>query len=336
MKRGFTTLLTTAIALVTLLNITSCSEETNVYEEWSQVYPGVDIYNRVITTNRIATDGVGVALKLAVLLEQAQLENITLTNGSDIAWSSMQNFTLPYNEVEYNLKEFLFGEDQKSSIVKSGDIYRVYFGVDSTFTSGYALDKLYRSGCYQIDTKGINLIETDSSNVWSITLATDNGMQFAESEQSSASIQSKSLNSAIWHDDNGVFSYYSTDYQAAYIIEDATYSLWNTYGSLKCDNFTDLTTDNILDTKLYHTVDSSTQGITLTGKDITYATGGVNYDVTPFVYQPFVTLLYVIEGLEEAQFDGEYNTEDYPSPYVMVEWLNDAPTIHYNDNIFQY
>ncbi len=322
------------VTVVTLCTLQSCLDSTS-NESWNGVTPGTELYNKAYLINNMAMDGVDIALKLATLLEQAEYENVTISDGVIDNWNDLDEFTLEYNLFNYGLKYFFFGEDEDVTISKSGNEYTIGYGQSyGNFVCGTSLDKLYRKGVYVIDTKGVKLSESSSSTAWSITVAPGETMEFATSTSSSALAEAVSLDSEIYYSGSGIFNFKSTNYQAQY-TNDTVISDWTVSGTYVFEDYEDdLTIDNILDLELSVSILAS--GTALSGDELEYGTGGIEQGFDPLVYQPFHSLLTIISGTEEVQFLSYYDIEEFPAGYVYLLWSSGDLVIYYNDYGYIY
>lgn len=322
------------VTTIMLCTLQSCLDSTS-NESWSGVTPGTNLYNKAYVVNNMAMDGVDLALKLATLLEQAEYENVTISDGVIDNWDDLNEFILDYDLLNYGLKYFLFNEDENVIISKSGDEYTIGYGQSyGDFTCGAGLEKLYRKGVYVVGTKGVKLSESNSSTAWSITVAQGETMEFSTSSTSSTLAKVVSLDSEIYYSGSGIFAFKSTNYQAQY-PNDSVISDWTVSGKYTFSDYNDdLTIDNIIDSELAVSILAS--GTTLSGDVLEYSTGGIEEGFDPLVYQPYHSLLTIISGTEEVQFLSYYDVEEYPSGYVHLSWSSGNLVIYYNNNGYIY
>ncbi len=200
MKRYFLLILA---AVVALASQSSCNKTDETYKD---VYPGITLYTYGWLSSEVALDGVSVAMRLGLLLneiEEYNAENstdpIAFTDGAQIGseyepdWSKLgdsfeyklededdEDETVDYNA---NVKEFLLGYSDQVYIQKSGTVYTLTFGgdvyIDDLDSSYYGttiedahvsaiFDNMMRNGSFVIDTKGVMLEETDENTQWTI------------------------------------------------------------------------------------------------------------------------------------------------------------------------
>lgn len=130
----------------------SGGDYTNPYDP---IMPGVRIYNSAWTQTTLALDPVGVAIRLEMLLAEAQ------DTGKGI-----DELTGEYDGGMYRLKsQLLFGSG--TSIVSAGNgVYEItYVGSELP-----RLDNFQRKGTYIVDTKGVRLSDSSQAEPWTVTI----------------------------------------------------------------------------------------------------------------------------------------------------------------------
>ena len=114
------------------LAFTGCSDK---FDDggYSQVYPGITIYNDGRLTASLAADGVSVAMRLAILMEEMKIAGVTLeVNGAEPNWDDLGTFKFGFDNMKYGKKEFIFGDDDYASITRPADgNYNIEYGSGS-------------------------------------------------------------------------------------------------------------------------------------------------------------------------------------------------------------
>lgn len=149
------------VAILSAIGCNSDAEE-HYFGEHDDIAPGITLYNAVSTQQLVSLDPTAVAIRFAMLLDEARLKG-----------ESLDEVSVRIGERDFLLKELLFGravtieeqtDEAESSSLETG-IYRIrYTGADPA-----SLDNMRRKGTYRIDTRGLSLNETSVEAYWSIT-----------------------------------------------------------------------------------------------------------------------------------------------------------------------
>ncbi|MFI3289647.1 MAG: hypothetical protein SNH55_06050 [Rikenellaceae bacterium] len=329
MKRLFLYL----VALTSLL-ATSCSlfssDETSDY---GHVYKGIVMYSSVQATNNLAMDGVNVAMRLALLLNE--MEDVGLefdsTSDSEPDWSLLGNIT--YGGLPYNKKEFLFGNSNNAKISKDGDKYYIEYGYNGSHTAG-AYDMEYRIGTYCVDTSGVtDILDSSSSSRWSVTISGEQ-MTFSASKNDAHAIYLCSgVNAQVWSTSDGEFAYSVSNLTALYRDEsededDWDYCDWSTEGTVSIPYYTAFTVGDTINTDFNLSVVDA---------------GGVAVTLDIYAYNTSSPIIYNFLSGANLKYGGVENVEymksstSLPSSTVLIETAsNGLQTFYYNGYSYIY
>ncbi len=322
------------ILSIAALTLMSCSDLTDSYDDggYSDVYAGILIFDVASATNTLALDGAGVALRLAMILEEMESQGIEVVEGSEQSWDELSDFEFGYNSTDYNLKEFLFGDEEQLVITKSGDEYEIaYCGPSSTNYYGRALfDSYYRNGSYLVDTKGLSLDETDSENAWEVSLS-GSDMNYGSISSAEDYAIASSIAVSVWYQGEGCFVMENALFEASYAALTSVTTDWYSKAELTISDYVSLESDDLDDVTFSYNIITGTGGTALSGLTMTYSTGGNLFSEDPLTYKPSEAAYTTISGTEEIELTGTYSETLYPSPYVSIEWYMGYVTVSYNE-----
>lgn len=315
------------------LLIISCTPKSGFDDNgYSEVYPGIQLYNVATTTNSLALDGPEMAFRLAILLEEAEVQGLELKDG-EIEWKDLKKFEYPYNDKDYNLKDFFFGSSNMSTITKDGDKYIIKYGdSQGTYQFGYGvLDRYLRSGSYTIDTRGVKLVETtSSSDAWRINNSSSE-IKYGNSNGGTLAI-TKSINGYLWHVNEGKFGMASIAYECNYADSPNVTSEWSSEAELEVKNYLSLKLSDLKETEYEFSVKPTTGGTAINGLEMKYATGGLlSQEMNDVSFKPSASVLNIIDGVEVVLLEGTFSEYVYPAKEVIVTWKNGVASIKYND-----
>lgn len=313
MKRYLSAIATLALAI----GITSCAETITSSDDeigYSDIYPGAVLYSEAVRSTALATDGLNVALRLAILIAEMEEEELSFTTGSSTEpdWSALGTFFFSSNGyesyVEYVKKSFLLGEDDQVVILNpSTNVYTVRYGDDLNYHTQALYDELYRKGGYTITTNGENLSQTGA--IWNIEIS-DSVITFATEESQEDELYSVSkISTTITNTGEGYFSF-----EVESILKESYQ--WDIIGSLYIDSYRDLTITSTVERDYELTIESA-MGTSLSGYSLTYTT------VEPLIYN-ISELEYDAIGGEEKVVITDGDTSTFPDSTVIVETNADA------------
>ncbi len=131
-------------------------------DPYADIRPGMSIYNSVTLQNTVATDPAAVAVRLAMLTEEAAAKKV-----------SINEVTVKYNGRDQNLKSLLFGSSvdiQAKSSKDEGYADGDYLIRYRTFSAAQ-IDTFKREGDYLVHTGGKKLSEATEAEPWSVEIA---------------------------------------------------------------------------------------------------------------------------------------------------------------------
>lgn len=319
-----------AIALAAAtLSACNTSGESAFTDPYADVRPGMTIYNSVVLQNTVATDPAAVAVRLAMLIDEANLKQ-----------SSLDEVTVSYGSMEsVKLKNLLFGQsvgiEAKSSEEEGyadGDYLLSY-----QTTSVAPIDTFLREGSYLVHTGGRSLAEATETEPWSVEVVSAN-MRLSTS---STVYRMKPQGSVkLYRQSSGLYRL-DLDQVAAWFdgYEQYTSSwtgnfFWKPSSDLDNWSFSAHAKDN-------YTLYGQAQGATFYAFDDT-ATTRMSYRVEaadPVLWQPEKTgsPTMLTGGTETCRLTHatDYSAESFPSPTVQVSrTMSDntiLTTVYYNN-----
>lgn len=119
---------------------------------YDAVSGGISIYNSASTQHTLSLDAAGVAVRLAMLLDEAAAQD-----------KSLEEVTIQTEYQEYRLKDMLFGRGVTIQ-AEQGDYLITYQG-----STPASLDSFYRQGSYRVKTSGQALGATSELTPWVVT-----------------------------------------------------------------------------------------------------------------------------------------------------------------------
>jgi hypothetical protein len=161
MKRVIKSLSVIVVAAFALL-ATACNKdaEAHYFGEYSDLKPGLAIYNATSTQQLVSLDPAAVAIRLAMLLDEAASKGV-----------AMDEVEVQLSGRNHLLKDLLFGRTVKiEALVEEGEIsapeeYRITY----VNTPPASLDRYCREGSYLVATHGVSLAESSAESPWSVT-----------------------------------------------------------------------------------------------------------------------------------------------------------------------
>lgn len=315
-----------ALAAALLIGV-GCSTDTSYNTEYTSVYPGITIFNSALVQNNVAMDGASVAIKLAMLLDEAAAQG-----------STIDQVTIISGEKSYLLKPLLFGN---GSTIRQEEATGDYLITYDLTTPG-SIDNYYRRGTYRVQTGGNSLTATGLQTPWSVT--PEGEMRLA------TGVSSTSTNyllyggtTQIYRQSNGDWAIRLSEVAASFAEYSQFTSSWSGNFVLTCStkegdwSYTNHASDTF-------SLQGTASGLTfyafdsLSGLEMRY----VSSSSDPASWQPSKTSSYtvVVSGTEEASITStNYSQTDYPSPTVTVVRVLEGSTIRttvkYNGNVAQ-
>ncbi len=307
---------------------------------YTDAYDGLTMYYDAWTTRVFATDGVTIAMKLAIILDEIEDAGLSFDQGDEEPdWDQLPTYTI--NSRTYDIRTMVLG--YKSLVTLEhvvGDpdsgVYKITFYSSSTddedtgATTDAVFDNVQRVGgsvgaTFTIDTKGLRLDESTAGNPWEITFgeADEEAMRYTAGDYYVSATYNRTL---IYSLGNGEFNLTCT-FQGYYYGTSPSTTGGYKYvltGSLGISDFTDFMVKNTFDRNF--TMDLATDNTdsnrtTLKGNVVHYETS------TPLVFSPSTNGFFSIEGVEYI-----YDLDmDYTAQEATVTSKSDGSrTIKYN------
>lgn len=136
------------------LGLSGCIKENNSYKDLLPVQPGITIYNFTMNQNIVSMQPANAAVRLAMLLEEAALQNDGDITGVDLSTVKVGTD---------NVKERLFGSP--TTIEPQGEgVYKITYNEDFMMP-----DYLYLKGTLMVDTKNSLLSDALGATPWVVT-----------------------------------------------------------------------------------------------------------------------------------------------------------------------
>ena len=307
----------TLLSLLAVLLFSACNDsDSSAYDPYASVRPGITIYNSAVAQQNVATDPASVAVKLAMLLDEATLQN-----------STIEEVMVTYNGGSYKLYTLLFGQTTRITSDMNGTYRISYFDASAGIRDAYA-----RQGVYLVQTQGISLAQSSEEQPWVVTL--ENGPVYLTQNSSylASTYVIESGSNTLYRLSSGSYALVVEGLEAylkgysAYLSDWSGYFTWST--STASDNLA--FTTHREDTYTLYGSASGTTFYTLDGNTQTQ----ISYVVPindPVKWQPSRTSAYTLitEGEERATILNVTPalTLDYPSPSVRVVRSLDKNTI---------
>lgn len=323
-------------AAATAALFTGCLSSSNEsISPYAPIQPGLYIHDGAWRQTNLTLDPIGVALRLEMLLSQAEFE------GKDL-----NEVEVTIDKVAYKLKgDLLFGFG--ASIVNDGDgVYTVTY----TGSEKGGVDNFYRKGSYVVDTHGVRLPEA-VAEPWTVTLG-DSGMQCwtVDSYGSRTEYALYSIGTVSIQPKDNVYEFVVDGFEASLLNYKNFSSDWDcnfkwqaaytkSDEELKVDAKYDLR--YALMNKAEFFLSGGGAGVTFSsynGVDPAHMTYNVPVS-SPLKWDTSTTKVYnmIMSGRETASLtsQADYNVADYPSPTVTVTraWTDSRYTsvlVNYN------
>lgn len=316
-----------SLAALTAFSLTACmnDDENGTVDPYANIRPGMAIYNAAVIQNSLATDPGAAAVRLAMLIDEAAVQNKTF-----------DELTVIFRKTEIPLKQLLFGSGAmiEESEETPGE-YRIRF-VPSTPA---VLDAYRREGTYLVRTGDVPLAEATAENPWSAELVSEVMYIFGSNQYASSSYRLTGGETRLWRQEDGTYRIEFEGMASAFALTPQYVSDWS--GSLCWKPSTEGGDFSFKD----HGEDSFTMYGEAGGNSF-YAfnnssTTRMSYlvsETAPLLYQPSLTLSATkpTNGSETARLThpGDYSSADYPAPSVRVDHSVTEnviyTTLHYN------
>lgn len=139
------------VVCLSLLSLTGCMSDSKSYSVYDGVWPGLDLWSAAMTQNTVAMEPANIAMRLAVLLAEADKQNVTDLSALTVSGEKVQTA--------------LFGSAARvSSLDGSGD-YMFTFDSNTAMPDGY-----YLGGGLTVKTGGVALSATTASTPWTVSM----------------------------------------------------------------------------------------------------------------------------------------------------------------------
>lgn len=304
MRNLFYTLAASALVLLAGCN----SSSSNYVDPYASVRPGMTIYNAAATQNRVALDPAAVAVRLAMLLDEAAVQD-----------KSIEEVSVSYNNSTYKLWNLLFGA---SVTIREADDAPGDYLITYGESSAAPIDCYVRSGSYRVRTGGRSLAETTEAEPWVAEPVAPVKLT-AYSSYSSESYLLRSGSVMLWHARATSYEMRVENLKAHFAGYEKYSSDWSGEFTWSCSTHPETLSFTA------HAEDTYTLWGTAEGETF-YALNNANptrmrYSASmsaPVEYRPSKTSNYqvITNGTERAEFTSplDYSAEAFPSPAVVV------------------
>lgn len=325
-----------AALMAATVAITGCADE---FDDggYSDVYEGVAIYNDALISRVLATDGASMALRLAVLLEELDMPVGEGFESSEPDYDTLLD-VYTVDGTDFDRRELLIGSTEEVTISRDGNIYTITYCNDSFTTKHISADFDFcrRKGSFVIDTNGVELMDTDSSNAWKVEFKDQDGetavMTYATSYsyEYGGDVEASYTTCSIYKDGNNFNVTGSIN--ACYMGYDEYYTYYVSGYITIGDSLSDLTIENTIGTSstVYLSTNSNNYHTTISGLDIQYTT------TTPLVYSPTSYGIYSIAGVEWAKYDNASSAGYASNTVTVTSNSNASRLINYNGHSYTW
>ena len=304
MRNLFYILAASALALLAGCN----SSNSNYVDPYASVRPGITIYNAAATQNRVALDPAAVAVRLAMLLDEAEEQQ-----------KDISEVSVSYKNSTYKLKNLLFGAGVN---IREADDAPGDYLITYRESALAPIDCYVRSGSYRVRTGGRPLTEATEAEPW-VAEPAEPVRLTTYSSYSSESYLLQSGRVALWHARATSFGIRAENIKAHFAGYEQFRSDWSGDFTWSCSTHPETLsfTAHAEDT---YTLWGSAEGETI------YALNSANptrmrYAAsmsTPVEYRPSQTSNYLVitNGSERAELTSplDYPAGEFPSPLVVV------------------
>lgn len=207
-----------ALAALLLLNVGCNSDaEEHYFGEYSDLTPGLTIYNAVSNQQLISMDGAAVAIRLAMLLDEAAAKE-----------ASLDEVEVRIGERDFLLKDLLFGRSvtieelvDDATPEQGSGCYRITY----TDAPAASLDSYRREGSYLIYTEGLSLPETSELQPWRVLPEEQLYLRLGSSDSERFIL--KSGTTELWAFAPGAYKIRLSDSNASFEVSEHFASAWS-------------------------------------------------------------------------------------------------------------
>lgn len=295
----------------TLLVLVGCESEDNSSSvPYQTVYPGVVIYNAATTQQTVAMDPTAVAVKLAMLLDEAAASET----------EDLSKVKVTINTREYSLQTLLFGSGV--SITQEGESGDWLLAFSTTQIGTF--DTFLRQGTYRVSTGGKGFTETSEGEPWSVVVESEKMRIFTANSMTRQYY-------TLLEGETTLYCQYPGSYTIAPEGIVATIEGYDNFRSDWSGEFLFSTSTIVGDMSFTlhgedtYTLSGEAEGKTFYSFD-NKTTTQMRYSIsslTPDKWMPSKTNPYstIVSGEEKAYLldKSEYSITDYPSPEVTVK-----------------
>lgn len=310
MNKLFATIALAALAF------TSCIKEDSTYKDMLPIQPGRSIYQLTMNQNTIAMRPANAALRLAMLLAEADKQEL------DLATAELDKVKVGNTTVQSDL----FGSLTK--IERQGDDYLITYSENSMLPDG-----LYMKGSVLVKTGGAKLlIDAPYNAPWVVEMKDLKVIAYADQ----GTTQTFNLNSGrttLYYEEGGLYMIDVEAFQANIDNVDAS-SNWSGNFNLRAeDSSLAYSTCSGKDFK----IEGEASGPTVYSSETTKSVG-MSYELENGVFRG----TQILSGTQICSFTSyfEYDTAAYPSSTVTYEWTYDSAAnriyqkIYYNGYVY--
>lgn len=304
---------------------TSCGLFSDDQSDYEKVYNGLVMYFVVEQTNTKAMDGVNVAMRLAILLNEMESAGVEFDGDQEPDWSELGD--VRYGGLDYNKKFFLFGSQNGVSISKDDDLYTIEYGTTSGSHSAGTGDMCYRLGEFEIDTSNnSNILNSSESDPWTLKISSDSISYASVKNSAIPYFECAEADTKLWYIGDGEFGYSVSNAAVIYVYydddpEDYNYSNWSISGTFTIDNFSALSVEDTIATDFM--MNAVASGSSVSGDIYAYIT------TSPVIYNFLSGANLKYGGFEKVTLsDGRYVEVETASTGIQ--------TIYYQGNSYAY
>lgn len=205
-----------SLAALSALTLVACSMDDDnggTVDPYANIRPGLAIYNAGVVQNSVAADPATVAIRLAMLLEEAADQE-----------KKIDELEVIFRKNKVSLKALLLGGDTKveESEETQGD-YLIRFVPSSTAI----LDPCRRDGSYLVRTGGVALSAATEAEAWQVEVASDIMYLHTGSQYTSSSFRLTDGETRLWRQEDGVYRFDLNGMAACFTVATQFVSDWS-------------------------------------------------------------------------------------------------------------
>ena len=317
MNKLFATIVLAAFAL------SGCIKEDDSYKELLPLRPGMNIYSMTVTQNAVAMQPANAAIRLAMLLAEAEKQKDSGTELKDVDLTKLE---IEVGNKRYAVLNLLFTAGTKIERQENGD-YKITYNGDYQQYDGFFL-----KGSMLVKTGGVEqLKDTHGSQVWQVEI--EEGLTLsARSDIGTSTVVNMEGGSTTLYNEGLSYTVSLSGISASFENSSVS-SSWRGDFSLSSPN-ADLVYSECRG-KDFKISEGRAEG-----SSIYVGTDSSNLRMSYYLSSGSVYRSgQIIEGTQECSFESfNYDTAAYPSPDVRYVWSNDGnqlyQKIYYNGYVY--